>query len=520
MPATPIKMLLGHFCCDFEHDGGDFDMLPTSPEHADAGTPHMDMGNLDPTANFNFPFAIGLSGGLHILSNCTKAALLAMPHYEARVHVMLDKLASALHARFFRERLVATCFTVGPGRAYKHLFATFSCTLVKWRWGSFVQVCVELLLREEALRSCWRKDAIAFKSTEPSAASHQAFLQGAQEPDENVAVKLHSEHLSGPSLEKTSEAVQSHFFWAWLHMAQAINNALGHIEHWLESCQCHGRDDLPGHIKQTTTCPLKGRRQAEIAAGDLDQLLCDLFAEHSALIALQHAQQLNDEERVFLMEDFEAARAHIIYYIRTQFAPMRQLPRLLHALGHYDVDKARAAAVRCLNLWHQMSPEAQQAAHPATRAFCQASSPLAQMVVDFVNGADLQDLPLLAFHLGRLWWAPTAERSVERKHALTHKTLARSTSAGPSVISLEQRLPVDIKQRLRSDASFLLLLGEACRCCYNPASMFDSLAFSITHTCKRLRAKGLASLHQSRLPGSTTSGQGGYLQVGCCIPVC
>ena len=60
-----------------------------------------------------------------------------------------------------------------------------------------------------------------------------------------------------------------------------------------------------------------------------------------------------------------------------------------------------------------MSPQEQEAAHPVTRAFCHEGSALAGMVVGFVNGTDLQHLLLLAFHIGRLWWAPTSERSVQ-----------------------------------------------------------------------------------------------------------
>ena len=98
-----------------------------------------------------------------------------------------------------------------------------------------------------------------------------------------------------------------------------------------------------------------GRRQAEIAAGDLHLLLAGLFESHSALLALQHSQQLDSAEKMQLLEDFEAARAHIVFYISTQFAPMRQLPLVLQALGHHDPQRAREAAVRSLNLWHQMT---------------------------------------------------------------------------------------------------------------------------------------------------------------------
>ena len=207
MPPTPMKMLLGHFCPEFAEDLGCNEVAPEAEPTSNG---------LDPFVNFNFPFALCLSGGLHVLSNCTKAALLAMPHYELRIFPLLDKLATALHARFFRERLFATCFRDGPGRAFQHLFRTFPCTLVKWRWGSFVQVCEELLLREQALRTCWRKDAIAFKTRfEEDPAAEEAH----QPP--------HSEHLSGPSLKKTSEAVHSPFFWAWVAHGRVTDKDLG-----------------------------------------------------------------------------------------------------------------------------------------------------------------------------------------------------------------------------------------------------------------------------------------------------
>ncbi len=51
----------------------------------------------------------------------------------------------------------------------------------------------------------------------------------------------HSEHFTGPSLEKVDGPICCEYLLAWLHMMSAFAKALNHLEAWFKACPCNRR---------------------------------------------------------------------------------------------------------------------------------------------------------------------------------------------------------------------------------------------------------------------------------------
>ena len=126
------------------------------------------------------------------------------------------------------------------------------------------------------------------------------------------------------------------------------------LESWAWGCPCHARLVDPGASwsrrsrvfrKQSptstfATCPMRGRRVAELAAGHVDSCL----ERHGAIAAsevilMTQGLQVADRDRI--LQDFGRARRHLEYIITLKLAIFQNLPHKVMALAHTDMDVAR-----------------------------------------------------------------------------------------------------------------------------------------------------------------------------------
>jgi hypothetical protein len=406
--------------------------------------------------------AISAAGGLHVMHNSTEGMFMSMQNFEA-VQKHINALAKFLNNKWCREKYVATCL-VGPWAAWAHLLDQRSPTLVGWRWGSLCSVVESLLDREPLLRQTW--DATKIK--------HAAFGGHAPQNPGDIATR----EFLGSSLSDANDAIQSPLMWAYVRMLSHIVSIIDHMTHWHESCSCHSSYAGAGNLtpeqhraafnkRLGTTglgCPMKGRRAAELAAGDFDHFIDELLGITQGQVLFHCREGLAPAELQTLLIDFESARQHLILQLRTKFSVWRRLPHVLCGVAHHVNDKARAVARFAVQQHQRLG--ADNNIHPMTYKFM-SPGPLRQELLEFIDGVDLSTLPLLRDQVVRFKIMPTSERSAEAPHALIHREILHGRHAGPAFLSCKLRTK-DIEKTMALDTEFLKSLARNCVQIYHP----------------------------------------------------
>eukprot|EP00972_Heterocapsa_arctica_P034983 5149470-Heterocapsa_arctica.AAC.1 len=257
--------------------------------------------------------ALQVSGCLHIVNNIVKGMVSHMPHYNERAWPLLNTASEALQWNYFRDRLKATCFS-GDLEGLTYLFDNTVVTLIKWRFGSLASLLPQMSRLEHALKMGWDVAKMRFGDKGP---------------------------MKAVNLDKVDEAFKSEFMWSWIRSIKALVAVCGHLEHWFEACPCHRfrRNDEDLHWEQSraafsrrlglsevASCPLQGMRAPELAAGDLDSFVDDLLHPAMAQVVVQQTAGCTQEERAWILEDFEAGRQHLLLMLRLHSEPWRRIP--------------------------------------------------------------------------------------------------------------------------------------------------------------------------------------------------
>ena len=120
--------------------------------------------------------------------------------------------------------------------------------------------------------------------------------------------------------------------------------------------------DLPEQLKRLfLECRLRGRRLADIAAGDLLELLRSLFDVSCAKLFLALPNGLDASDRAMLLREFEAGRHHLFTEFVLKTAHFLEPPWCVFAMAHRVWNKARAAfrKVMASNCKHALVIEVQ-----------------------------------------------------------------------------------------------------------------------------------------------------------------
>ena len=229
---------------------------------ADAAADHSDgdsnvFEDVPPPPTFDPSGALDAPGLHHFVDNLTKSLSSVMRHYDACIDLAVI-VCRLLHRRSPREKLLERCFRTSVGQAFRKDIQKIRGHIHKGRWGTVMFSVPELLKVEKVLRWAWDKDAFMGRAGADGANDDE---------DTNLAVEA-------------DKAISSPFWWGWLHMLEHVCKVVRRAISWIEGCSCHSKllhgevsDFPPELVRQWRSCPMRGRRAAEISAGDFAEVL-------------------------------------------------------------------------------------------------------------------------------------------------------------------------------------------------------------------------------------------------------
>ena len=165
------------------------------------------------------------------------------------------------------------------------------------------------------------------------------------------------------------------------------------------------------------------------------------------------AAGLDGSHRQILLEDFDRAVAVIYYELNLKLAFWQTLPYVLFGIGAGDLDQAKAAATRAIELY-DANPDGEH--HYLTTLMCSPDSNVAVQMRQFANGeAELDDLPELAEERLALQCASITEESIEGKHAEVNRGIRTGSCFSAAYVSAVVLRGPEIERRLEARAGFL-----------------------------------------------------------------
>ena len=244
------------------------------------------------------------------------------------------------------------------------------------------------------------------------------------------------------------------------------------------------------------TCPMKGKRAPELAAGCLEVFLDLLNISRDSVLKCMRMHPLSREEESLVWQDFESSRSFLQMGLQIKFDFWGKVPWKLAALSHPDQDVARQAAQEMLQLSDGLGAAADSALlhHPVTVDFLGADSQLRPLVQAFADGGPMA--ATLHEEASKLAFIPVVERSIEAKHSLISRRVQKNWRSG-RIVSLTLRVP-DIKAEVAADAEFLHRLTEAFALVRDPRKAAHQLGIQ-DHPS--LLDASFAKMHRNKIVG-------------------
>ena len=384
------------------------------------------------------PNSLTVPGMCHILHNLACEVDLRLPHFDD-FYKQLKNASGLLCDSQRRRQFVAFCLRRSR---LAHLEPSFQCdvpALYEKRWGhviAFIQRARPLLI---VVRACWNPDVFGSGGQEAS---------GGYSPFEPDAL---------------SATMRSNAFFGYMTMLLCLHGIVDHLAGFAEGCYCHefmapGRGRCVGqpvHENDSfSTCPMKGLRAPEFAAGRIDALvaygarcLAQRLAEESALLSL--------DEWGEIVADYHQGVDLIKSILEVKIGFWRKLPWLLAGLAHHDEAQARQCASAALAHWSGTGDGGHQFHHPVSQKFLSAGGGLRQHLDAFVDGTPRADLPVdFRMAVAALAFTPVVERTIEAQHSYIKKRAGHNRS-GPCSVSLSIRAEHVMEQTLRRDPGAL-----------------------------------------------------------------
>ena len=270
-------------------------------------------------------------------------------------------------------------------------------------------------------------------------------------------------------------AITSGLFWAYCKAMDSLGVIMHQLEIWAEGCACHvGKEVImamgaggpryqgagasggqPSHSFTGASCPMRGRRAPELAAGECVSLVQSIGAM-GAQAVLEHVQPLSGKEANIVLGDFTQARNSLLCTLQMKLSSWTQLPAVLSAIGHHNVHTARQGMRRAMSLWDSTEHCAH---HSLSRLALQQGTGQRHDIENFVQGASLWQCNFCAQLASRLKFIVIVERGVEGQHARAH----RATLAAPHSSSMHiawSLLQNSLRRKFLHDPAFVVILGR------------------------------------------------------------
>lgn len=217
-------------------------------------------------------------------------------------------------------KLLSRCYSTPLAKCMHPFLKQFRGHIHEGRWGTVAFTVPELLKVRRTLQFGW--DIQKFVHGD----NHE---EGGDDGASNMA-------------RVCDEAIRSESWWAFLQVVEKLCVVLRKATLWLECCPCHeairkgydDKSDSGGYerdipkplLAAMLRCPLRCRRAPELSAGEL-LVEVDRWCQVScAQLATELSRKLSGRERRGLLQDMEAARTHLMFYLTTKMAYLDQEP--------------------------------------------------------------------------------------------------------------------------------------------------------------------------------------------------
>ena len=382
------------------------------------------------------PRALVVPGALHLIHNMT-SDLHQRLTYWPEFYEHLKHVVHLFAARHLKERFVATCVRRSAIADAEDLFQSVGISsLYEKRWQAVLKALKALLPVFENLRCAW---------------SLEVFLQGRADNEDNTAAGVDA-------------ALKSPMFCSYIYMVHSIHDVLGRFQAWLEACPCHHHlfpciSDFVRRKKRKklfskfahSDCPMRGKRSAELASGQVDAVLSELFNIRLSVEEDSLRNSLSEEDSRKLDEEFNRAKAYLHFGLVQKFEFWQKLPWLLTGLSHHFTSIAREVARSCIAQFDasMSKPKMELKDHHAlSQEFLMPGGPLRAAMEDFARGMNMSvDLETA---VAPLKFVPVVERVIEGMHRDV-KIASKHVQLGPTRVSLAVRLP-EIMRLIEADA--------------------------------------------------------------------
>jgi hypothetical protein len=286
-----------------------------------------------------FAVAVPIPGIMHILHNAAKDVTDNMYNFNA-FWVPLNVFCNFMKKKPNRDRVIGQCFSTPPASWHAERVAMFVPDLTDTRWGYLIATLEDLMSIETPLRTYW----VACRVNIPA---QKGAGDGGDDGD-------------------PSEFVGAAEFWAYGKMLLIANSLIVEIQSWIWGCNCHRAEHMGtavGASWQTRsrvfrkvspsspygTCPMRGRRAPELAAG-----FVDTFLDKHKAIAIDEivmlTANLSVEARARLLRDFHSAHTHLAYIVTLKLSVFNFNPHKLLGIGHPDFEVARQCCRQSFDL--------------------------------------------------------------------------------------------------------------------------------------------------------------------------
>ena len=259
----------------------------------------------------SFDQLLGLPGLHHVIDNATKGLADVMRSYSDNVY-LAQQVCRLLRKRDTQPKLLQRCFSRGLGPQFAKDIQAFRGWINPGRWDTVAFSVPELLKVKHALVTQWDEDVFLGGNADQDEGRRRSTLDLAQD---------------------VSKAVHDPAWWAWLSMLEVLCGLLREHTVWAESCPCH-YDILHSHGQhlskelkaQFKCCPMRGRRAAELAAGEFLELLGRLWAVTSVNLLRVLPANTNQGQRCSILQEFDHARTHPGFYFAMKVSHLQEMP--------------------------------------------------------------------------------------------------------------------------------------------------------------------------------------------------
>ena len=389
----------------------------------------------------SFAFSLGVAGLLHIIHNASNDLGAAMVHFDAQVD-RLSVLAKFVRERHTQQRLLAKCFpdTMPGASQMREMLRTFHAHCYRNRWSTVARCALEMDRVLPALQSGWN------------------LVKYMEAPDTHDVV-----------LQQVNATIVDPFFEGYLRLLRGFGETVLHLISWAESCPCHWHllkshgwraSEASAEQASLLSCPFRGRRAAELAAGDFMQELGSLCSMQFAELSSKLPAQLTDAQRRELLHDYELGRSYLLTVFVLKLSHWQCMPWRAAALAYPEVDRART-------IWPEVVYVAEHGTlHEKESLQVLLEEPVFSEGTLWHEGSDLCAVEHFMAVVGGLALTPTAERRIEGQHAKTQRASKKAPNHSPAYISVQLR-SADMRWRA----------------CANPHEFVSTLA-PLVHKCR------------------------------------